>query len=117
VVNVLSLTSGKLKNVVATAGTATAGVTVLDITTSTAVIKVSSLMFANGGNAMATATLRLVSGGTTHPVAVGVDVDPQQAPVALITRASPLYLTGSQSLRANASDTNVAVIINYEELS
>jgi hypothetical protein len=116
VVNVLSLTNGSIKNVVTALATATSGATVLQITSSTAVIKVSSLLLANGGSGYATAAVQLVSSGTTFPVAIGVDVDPEQVPLSVVSRSNPMYLTGDQSIKAYASSTNVAVIVNYEEL-
>jgi hypothetical protein len=115
VLNILSLSSGQLKNFVSAVSTGT--VTLVQTTTTSVVVKVSSLLLCNGSPNLATATVQIVSDTTTHPVAVGINVDPEQTPVALVTRSAPLYLTGSQSLRANASNTNVAVLVNYEELS
>lgn len=117
-VNVLSLTSGSMKNFIGTLTTATTGAQLAATTSATVVIKISSLMLANGTTGLlSTATLTLVSGGVTHTVAAGVDVDPSQPPVQVITRAAPLYLTGTQSLRGFASSTHVSAIIAYEEFS
>lgn len=116
--NVLSLTSGSMKNFVGTLTTATAGIELVATTSTSVVIKVSSLMLANATTSLlSTATLTLVSGGVTHTVASGVDVDPAQPPAKVITKDSPLYLTGTQSLRGFASGSHVAAVIAYEELS
>lgn len=112
--NILGLTDGRFKNVVTSVSTAT--MTLVQTTTTSVVIKVSSLAFANGSGGLATATLQFVNNSTVSPVAVGVNVDPEQPPVSIVTRSTPLYLTGSQSLRAQATNTNVAVIVSYEEL-
>lgn len=113
--NILALTDGRFKNVVTAVTTAT--MTLVQTTTTSVVVKVSSLGFSNGSSGLATASLQFVSDGTVFPVAVGVNVDPEQPPVALVTRSTPLYLTGSQSLRAQATNTNVAAIVSYEELT
>ena len=116
--NVLSLTNGSLKNFVGTLTTATAGIELVATTTTAVVIKVSSLMLANATTSLlSTATLTLVSGGVTHTVASGVDVDPAQAPTKVITKDSPIYLTGTQSIRGFASGSHVSAVIAYEELS
>jgi hypothetical protein len=116
--NVLSLTRGSMKNFVGTLTTATAGIQLVATTTTAVVIKISSLMLANGTTGLlSTATLTLVSSGVTHTLASGVDVDPAQVPTRVINRESPLYLTGTQSLRGFASSTHVSAVIAYEELS
>lgn len=115
--NVLSLTSGELKNFVGTLTTAAAGIELVATTTTNTVIRVSSLLFTNSTTGtLATATLNLVSGALTHAIAAGVDVDPAQVPSRVVTKDSPIYLTGSQSLQGVASSTNVVAIVAYEEL-
>lgn len=117
-VNILSLSNGSMKNFVGTLTTATAGIELVATTTTSVVIKVSSLMLANATTSLlSTATLTLVSGGVTHTVASGVDVDPAQVPARVITKDAPLYLTGTQSLRGHASGSHVSAVIAYEELS
>lgn len=117
-VNVLSLTNGRFKNFVGTLTTATTGLELVATTTTSTVIRVSSLMFANSTTSrLSTATLTLVSGGVTHTLAAGVDVDPAQLPVQVVEKDSPVYLTGVQSIRAHASSTHVLAIVAFEELS
>ena len=117
-VNVLSLTSGSMKNFVGTLTTATGGVELVATTSTSTVIRVSNLMFANSTTStLSTATLTLVSGGVTHTIASGVDVDPAQMPARVVTKDSPLYMTGTQSLRGFASGTHVSAVVAYEELS
>lgn len=114
--NILSLTSGSLKNLVTTVSTS--AMTFLQTTSTAVVIKVSSAAFSNNTTSfLQTATLQLVSGGVTHPLAIGMNVDPEQPPEHVITRQAPLYLTGTQALRGSASSTNVSLIVAYEELS
>jgi hypothetical protein len=115
--NVLSLTSGELKNFVGTLTTATTGIELVATTTTNTVIRVSSLLFTNSTTGtLSTATLNLVSGALTHAIASGVDVDPAQVPTRVVTKDSPIYLTGSQSLRGFGSGSNVVAIVAYEEL-
>jgi len=38
-------------------------------------------------------------------------------PARVVTKDSPLYMTGTQSLRGFASGTHVSAVVAYEELS
>lgn len=115
--NILTLSSGELQNFVGTLTTAADGIELVATTTTSTVVRVSSILYSNSmTGTLATATLNLVSGGVTHSIASGVDVDPAQAPLGLIGRSSPLYLTGEQSLRGLASSTNIIAVVAYEEL-
>jgi hypothetical protein len=117
-VNVLSLTNGRFRNFVGTLTTSTTGVELVATTTTAQVIKVSGVLLANASTALlSTASLTLVSGGVTHTLASGVDVDPSQVPVRVVSKETPVYLTGTQSIRAFASGSNVSAVVSYEEFS
>lgn len=92
--------------------------TFIETTTTNVVSKISSIMLANKTTSvLATATVEIVSEGVTHPLATGMNVDPEQQPAVVVDRASPIYMTGNQVLQGQASSTNVSVIVSYEELS
>jgi len=115
--NIFALSSGRLKNFVGTLTTNTTGLEFVSTTSTSTVIRVASVLFSNATTQqLATATLNMISDGVTHTLASGVDVDPAQAPLGLIGRTSPLYLTGNQSLRGFASSTNITAVVAYEEL-
>lgn len=114
--NILSLTNGSLKNLITTVSTN--AMTFIETTSTAVVVKVSAAMFSNSTTSfLHTATLQIVSDGVTHPIAVGMTVDPEQPPEPVITRQTPIYLTGSQALRGQASSTNVSLIVSYEEFT
>jgi len=115
-VNILSLTNGSLKNFVATVSTSS--MTFVETTSTAVVAKISSLMFSNNTTSfLETATAQIVSGGVTHPLAIGMNVDPEQPPEPVIDKSRPIYLTGSQQIVGAASSTNVSVIVTYEEFT
>jgi hypothetical protein len=88
------------------------------VTTTNMVQKISSIMLANNTTGvLATATVQITSQGVTHPLATGMNVDPQQPPAVVVDKANPIYMTGTQTLRGFASSTHVSVIVSYEELS
>lgn len=113
--NILALSDGRFK--VSATAVGTAATTLVQTTTTSVVVKVSSLRLCNGSSGLATATLQFVDNSTTFPLVVGMNVDPEQPPAVLASRSSPIYLTGTQSLRAIATNTNISAVVVYEELS
>lgn len=92
--------------------------TFVESTTTNVVQKISSIMLGNSTTGvLATATVQIVSEGVTHPLATGMNVDPEQQPEVIVDRRAPIYMTGNQVLQGQASSTNVSVIVSYEELS
>lgn len=115
--NVLGVTSAFLRNFVGTCATATTGTTIVSTTSTNTVIKVSTVLVGNPTTAtLGTAAFQVVTDGTAFTLCQAVDVDPSQEPTILVDRSSPVYLTGSQSLRVVGSSTNLVAVASFEVL-